>query len=153
MCYSMETLVANPIYAPAVRSVKEDLCRPAVDAIEHFNFAPLIRSSAETLAEKRGSVGKSTLISMAPALSEGIQRYFHQNGEAVLRPVMEELMVNFGDRPVKEIIEAAFPDRDLLVSAFQSLWLQFMAQYVRPVVESIDVGGMITDKLRLQNQQ
>ena len=38
---------------------------------------------------------------------------------------------------------------DLLVSAFQSLWLRFMAQYVRPVVESIDVGGMITDKLRL----
>ena len=153
LCYSMEKLERNETYGPLIRFGKEELCRQVLGAIARFDFAPLIRSSAETLAEKRGSAGKTTLISLAPSLSEGIHRYFQQNGEAVLRPVLEEMLVEFGDRPVSTLVSTAFPEREQLVSVFQALWLRFMAQYVRPVVESIDVGGMITEKLRLMDPQ
>ncbi len=151
LCYVMEDLERNPQYGPAIRSGKEDLCRRAVSAIEHFDFAPLIRSAAQTLSETRGSAGKNTLISLAPDISESIHRYFHSQGEKILAPVLEEALVDFGDRPVRDIVSDIFPDRELLVGVCQSLWLRFMSQYVRPVVESIDVGGMITEKLRLMD--
>ena len=153
LCLAMEKLEDSDAYGPAIRGAKAELCRRAAEAIDGFDFAPLICTAAESLAEKRGSSGKNAIITFAPALSDGIREYFRQHGEEVLAPMLEEVLVAFGDRPVKAIVSEAFPEREELVEIFKALWLGFMAQYVRPVVESIDVGGMITDKLRLMEPQ
>ena len=59
------------------------------------------------------------------------------------------MLVEFGDRPIGAIAGDILPDRALMRRFIKNLYLSFMAIYVRPVVESIDVGGMITEKLRL----
>lgn len=53
-----------------------------------------------------------------------------------------------GDHPVRDIVGGLFPDHGLLRDTIKELYRRFMAIYVRRVVGSIDVGGMITEKLR-----
>ena len=54
------------------------------------------------------------------------------------------------DRSPEELLKMDY--RQLAYEVLK-LYLDFMAIYVRKVVESIDVGGMITDKLRLMEPQ
>lgn len=148
LCLTMEKLEASEEYAPAIRGAKQELCQRIARAAAGYDYAPLIVSAAQSIAEKRGSGGKNLLISMAPTLSDAIGQYFSRSGAETLAPVVEEFLVEFGDRPVNRILDESLPDREMLTAAFQGLWLRFMAHSVRPVVESIDVGGMITEKLR-----
>ena len=37
--------------------------------------------------------------------------------------------------------------------AIKAMYLRFMATHVRPIVESIDVGGMITEKIVLMSSE
>jgi uncharacterized membrane protein YheB (UPF0754 family) len=50
---------------------------------------------------------------------------------------------------MKSIAAELLPDEELTKQLIKELYQSFMAVYVRPIVESIDVGGMITEKLRL----
>lgn len=148
LCLTMEKLEASEEYGGAIRTAKAELAARIAQAAAGYDYAPLIVSAAQSIAEKRGSGGKNLLISMAPTLSDAIRQYFADSGSETLAPVIEEFLVDFGDRPVNRILTESVPDKALLTAAFQALWLRFMAHSVRPVVESIDVGGMITDKLR-----
>ena len=44
-------------------------------------------------------------------------------------------------------------DDDALHDALTRLYLRFMSHHVRPIVESIDVGGMITEKIVLMSSE
>ena len=71
-----------------------------------------------------------------------------EKGEKTIYPLIEEMLVDFGDRPMKDIVSNLLPERELTRQLIKNAYLHFMSIYVRPVVESIDVGGMITEKLR-----
>ncbi len=147
LCFALEELRSGEL-SEAADGVRHELCRHAAEALAAYDYAPMIRAAAESLAEKRGSTGKGVVIGLAPALSDAIRQYVRQEGEALVAPVLEEMLVDFADRPVSQIAREFFPERERLAALCRTLWLRFMAQYARPVVERIDVGGMITAKLR-----
>lgn len=153
LCYVMEGLEASPETGQAVASAEQALCKNVLGALEEFDFAPVIERTVQELSGRLPKAGASTLINLAPTLSEGIKQYIKEYGEETVRPLMERALVDFGDRPIKDMAAEAFPDRDKFCRLVQKLYLDFMAIYVRKVVESIDVGGMITDKLRLMEPQ
>ena len=153
LCYVMEGLEASETMGAAVSSAKRGLCAKALETLRDFDYAPLIRQTAEELAGRLPRAGAASLINLAPALSEAIKEYLGEHGEETIYPLVERALVDFGDRPVKDMAQEAFPQREKLCAAIQKLYLDFMSVYVRKVVESIDVGGMITEKLRLMEPQ
>lgn len=155
LCLSMEKLESDPSAGPVIAGAKDKLCTHIVQAMTDFDYTPLIRSAAGQIGSDRrgdgmprGSV-KNTVNALAPSISDGIRAYLRDKGTETVAPVLQQMLVEFGDRPIGAIAGDILPDRALMRRFIKNLYLSFMAIYVRPVVESIDVGGMITEKLRL----
>lgn len=154
LCLIMENLEADERTGPAIQRAKAELSRQIISALTAFNFVPLICAAGEQAGSDRRSDGlprgsmKNTVRMLAPSLSDGIRSYLKKSGEATIAPLVEEMLVDFGDRPVRDIVSGVFPERELAKELLKELYQSFIGQYVRPVVESIDVGGMITEKLR-----
>lgn len=153
LCLAMEKLEASPDSGPIVRQLKSQLSCYAAQALQNFDFEPLIYKASESLSTDKKSSLRNTVNTFAPSISEAIQAYFKENGNAALEPLIEELLVSFGDRPVNKIVEGLISERDTLQSIIKAAYMRFMNSYVRKVVESIDVGGMITEKLKLMDPQ
>ena len=155
LCLSMEKLEADPSAGPMIADAKDKLCAHIVQAMTDFDYAPMIRSAAGQIGSDRRADGmprgsvKNTVSALAPSISDGIRAYLSSKGVETVTPIMEQMLVEFGDRPIGDIARDILPDRELTCKLIRELYLSFMAVYVRPVVESIDVGGMITEKLRL----
>lgn len=155
LCLSMEKLEADPSAGPMIADAKDKLCAHIVQAMTDFDYAPMIRSAAGQIGSDRRADGmprgsvKNTVSALAPSISDGIRAYLSSKGVETVTPIMEQMLVEFGDRPIGDIARDILPDRELTRKLIRELYLSFMAVYVRPVVESIDVGGMITEKLRL----
>lgn len=155
LCLTMEKLEADPSIGPRIADAKDKLCTHIVQAMIDFDYVPLIRSAAGQIGSDRRADGmprgsvKNTVNALAPSISDGIKAYLRDKGDETVAPVLEQMLVEFGDRPMGTIAEDILPDRALTRKLVKDLYLSFMVAYVRPVVESIDVGGMITEKLRL----
>lgn len=159
LCLTMEKLESDSRAGSALRAAKEKLCAHIVETMINFDYVPLIRSAAGHIGSDhikdgmpRGSA-KNTIIMLAPSISDGIKVYLRKKGQETLTPVLNNMLVEFGDRPFESIIGDVLPDKVLTRQLIKELYQRFMAIYVRPVVESIDVGGMITEKLRLMDPQ
>lgn len=155
LCLTMEKLEADPSIGSRIADAKDKLCTHIVQAMIDFDYVPLIRSAAGQIGSDRRADGmprgsvRNTVNALAPSISDGIKAYLRDKGTETVAPVLEQMLVEFGDRPMGIIAEEILPDRALTRKLVKNLYLSFMAAYVRPVVESIDVGGMITEKLRL----
>ena len=153
LCYVMEGLERSEEMGPALDCAKRALCEKTLEALKEFDYAPLIERAVGELSGRLPRAGAASLLNLAPSLSEGIREYLEEHGEETVYPLLERALVDFGDRPIKDMAQEAFPQREKLCLAVQKLYLNFMSVYVRKVVESIDVGGMITEKLRLMEPQ
>lgn len=147
LCYTMEGLEAREDTGAVIRAAKHKLCRHINQALIGFDFAPVISRAAENIGSDKRAV-KNLVSSLAPGLSDGIHDFLREKGERTIYPMIEEMLVDFGDRPMKDIVSDLLPERELTRQLIKNAYLRFMSIYVRPVVESIDVGGMITEKLR-----
>lgn len=145
LCWELETLERDPEMGEAAAAARRRISRYIVSAIADMELEPVIRAAAEGL--ERVALPKAAL-QFAPAIASGVKRYFVKEADAAAEHI-DSLLVDFADRPVKDIAAELLPDRELTKKLIKRLYGQYMAQYVRAVVESIDVGGMITDKLRL----
>lgn len=159
LCLTMEKLEGDPRTGSVIEAAKEKLCARIVEAMLAFDYVPLIRSAALSIGSDRPRDGmprgsaKNTIQMLAPSISDGIKAFLRENGEQTLSPVLNAMLVEFGDRPFEAIVRDVLPDKALTRQLIKELYRSFMAVYVRPVVESIDVGGMITEKLRLMEPQ
>ena len=159
LCLTMEKLEADPRTGPVTAAAKEKLCARIVEAMIDFDYVPVIRFASGEIGSDRARDGiprgsaKNTINLLAPSISDGIKAYLRERGRETLAPVLDNMLVAFGDRPFEAIVRDVLPDKALTCRLIKELYLGFMAVYVRPVVESIDVGGMITEKLRLMDPQ
>lgn len=152
LCFTLESLEMDDTTADAMNRVREGLTDSVASALRDTDFAPAIASvmlgMSDRLPKSLGS--RSAVNTLAPTLADGIRDFLSQEkGRRLVASLIDDAVTELGDRPLRDIAGTVFGERDALFSLIKELYLRFMASYVRPVVESIDVAGMITAKLRL----
>ncbi len=102
-----------------------------------------------------GILGKILNDDMLPLITEPLaarlEKYVLEEGRAVILPILDDEFNELSALPITDITGTLFPDPLALHTAICRLHQQFMGRYVRHIVESIDVGGMITDKVKLMS--
>ena len=148
LCLELEKLEADGDCSAALDRAKAELGGRILAALLDFDFAPVIRAALDGAGGKMPGGAKNAASALAEPLSDGIKAYLKKQGAQAVAPLLDGLLVDFADRPVRDIALSLFPDRETVQRIIKGAYQRFMAVYVRPVVESIDVGGMITEKLR-----
>ena len=91
---------------------------------------------------------------IAPALAHEIEEFVIEHGHEYILPLIRAEARRLGGAPMSELTaQLAGDDDDALHDALTRLYLRFMSHHVRPIVESIDVGGMITEKIVLMSSE
>lgn len=153
LCLALEEAQDSEAFGPVLDKLKGELKSQAQRAALNFDYSPVIEgAAAQVMNSRRGELPRGTiknaLTVLAPLLSDGIKNYLDQEGREVIGELVEETLVDFADRPVCDIAARLCTDTATLENAVKEAYGRFMRAYVRRVVESIDVAGMITEKLR-----
>ena len=119
---------------------------PEVFAREGGRLAVSRISSSETV--------KNLADSASGALARDIREFIIEHGHEYILPILHTEIEKITHVPLSKLTsELVGEHEDELRDAIKSLYLRFMATHVRPIVESIDVGGMITDKIILMSSE
>lgn len=85
--------------------------------------------------------------SMSIDLENRIRELLIRDGLALALPVTDKEFERLGSEPIRNITKMLCDDPAEVKEKIRALYARFMAKNVRPIVESIDVGGMITEKI------
>lgn len=117
---------------------------PEVFAREGSRMAVSHISSSEAV--------KNIADSASGALARDIREFIIEHGHEYILPMLHSEIERVTHIPLGELTAAMVGEHETeLREAIKALYLRFMATHVRPIVESIDVGGMITDKIILMS--
>lgn len=88
------------------------------------------------------------------AMAREIEEFVIEHGREHILPLIRTEAQRLGDAPLSELTaQLAGDSDDALRETLKGLYLRFMSRHVRPIVESIDVGGMITEKIVLMSSE
>lgn len=137
-----------------LRNLKEEICIRIQAAVLKADLKTLIAGEGGRILAKRfgGSpLGKvlndETAAAVAIPLAEQIEKYILEDGRSLIMPLLDEELNELAAEPVRNIVSAVVPDRDAMHALIAELYTKFMQTRVRAIVSTIDVGGMITDKV------
>ena len=108
------------------------------------------RMAAEALSSSPAGKALASGITGAitDTLAKSIEDYIIEDGRELILPILKQEAERLGQQPVGDLTQLIYGEDDTaLIAALKSLYLRFMAKHVRPIVERIDVGGMITAKI------
>ena len=135
--------------------LRDELCIRIQAAVLRSELSRrLVEDGLSAILNRLGdsALGKLTRNEIASSvtgpLTDRLERYVLQEGRAVLLPILDDELSALAALPAAELTAGLFPGRESLHQIAYRLHRQFMGRYVRTIVESIDVGGMITDKVR-----
>lgn len=139
----------------ALEKLQSELCIRIQAAICTSGLPTLFaQKGRELAAEALGSSGAGQMIaasissSMTDALAKAIEDYVIEHGREFILPLLKKETERLSHQPLRDITALlAGEDDTQLKAALRSLYLRFMRSHVRPIVEQIDVGGMITEKI------
>ena len=139
----------------SLQKLKDELCIRIQATILKSDLKGLIsEQGGRIIREKFGgsAVGRvldeGVVSSIAAPLAEQIERHVLENGRSFIMPLIDAEFDELSREPVANIVKDVIPDGESLHTMVCSIHARFMAAQVRPIVESIDVGGMITAKVR-----
>lgn len=140
--------------AGARERAEEEICVRILAGVLNSDLADVIAKEGGRVTKEffgDSVVGKllndETLASVAKAMKERIDRYLLTGGKALVMPILDKELRELAQEPTADLVDAVFGDRELLKRLLGALYERFMHRYVRPIVETIDVGGMITEKV------
>ena len=145
--------VAEALPPEAVENLERELCIRIQTVICTSDVLDrIIGEGGEILLSRAGdgalkSIAASRAEQYSQTVSHEIREFFIEHGYELILPLLRQELRELSQQPMKDITELAFREEDELREAVKRLYLRFMAKYVRPIVESIDVGGMITEKI------
>jgi uncharacterized membrane protein YheB (UPF0754 family) len=138
----------------AVTSVKEELCVRILAGVIKAEPASVLARACAMRAKRRfrggaaEKLGDEIMASVAEALSEELEAYILSDGKDILMPLLDAELEEAARTPLGVMTNAVFKDKSVLVRLAQGLYERFMRVYVRPIVSTIDVGGMISEKIK-----
>ena len=135
-------------------NLKDEICVRIQAAILKADLKSLIAEEGGRILGRRfGSspLGKvlndDTAATFAVPLTEHIEKYILKDSRAVIMQLLDEEFNELADEPVKNIALAVDPDRVVMHAMIVDLYTRFMRTRVHAIVSTIDVGGMITEKV------
>ncbi len=135
--------------------LRDELCIRIQAAMLRADLPGILECEAAKIIDNRasnsrfGKVVQEELLSLvAQPLSDKLEKFILTEGRAIILPIIDDELKELSNTPVAEITAAIFTDHAALLEAARQLHQQFMVRFVRPIVESIDVGGMITEKVK-----
>ena len=138
-----------------LQKLKDELCIRIQAAILKSDLTKLISEQGGQIiydrlgGSKVGKVlGENLIPSIAAPLAAQIEKYILENGRSFILPLINDELNDLSNEPVANIIGEIFPDKSSLHAMICDIHARFMKAQVRPIVESIDIGGMITEKVR-----
>lgn len=144
-----------------VERLEEELCvriqaaaclggLPETIAREGLSMASRLLGDGAAAQALSGGLGAS----IEPALALEIEDFVIEHGRGYILPLIRAEARRLGDAPLSELTAQLAGDDDAaLHETLRRLYLRFMSRHVRPIVESIDVGGMITEKIVLMSSE
>lgn len=137
------------------RLLKDELCIRLQAALLRSQISRQI--AEEGLRQLQGRLGGTALgkalkdelsTLVAAPLAEKLDKYILEEGRSVILPILEDELRALNQLPVTEFTENVFPKPEVLHQLAGQLHRHFMQKHVRHIVESIDVGGIITEKVK-----
>lgn len=151
-------LKLNRIDSGLYKRLQDELCIRVQAAMLRANLPVILDSVAGKMIEKRsGSSGlgktvyEELLAVFTEPLAEKLEKFILTEGRSAILPIINDELSELGAAPISELVSNIFPDPAKLHQAARELHMSFMSKFVRPIVESIDVGGMITEKVKLMS--
>ena len=152
------SFLASEQESKVMRKLKDELCVRIQASILKSDLSKLISEQGVLILRDRFGDGliasvltEKTISAISVPLAEQMEKYMLENGRALIMPLIEREMNELSREPVSNIINQIMPDGDAQRDLIGDVYVRFMNTHVRPIVESIDVGGMITDKVRQLN--
>ena len=140
--------------AGAMERAETELCVRIQTAICKYGLPLLFaQKGGEMAAALLGgsTIGKAVAGGTADAITQPLAREIEEfiinEGYDLIIGLLDEELRRMADTPVNKLSAMITGDDDELKAAVKAVYLKFMSKNVRPIVESIDVGGMITDKI------
>lgn len=144
----------DPENGQMLKHIKDEICIRIQAAILKANLAQLVAEEGSRLLHKRlgGSpiakvLNEETLSLVTEPMAEQIEKYILEDGRSIIMPLLNEELSSLAAEPVANIMAEIMPDNNALHKLIGDIYTQFMRSRVRSIVESIDVGGMITEKV------
>ena len=145
--------IAEALPPEAAENLERELCIRIQTVICTSDILDrIIDECGEVLLSRTGdgalkSFAESRAEQLSKTVGREIREFIIEHGYEIIFPLLRQELRELSQQPVKDITELAFLEDDELRETAKRLHLRFMSKYVRPIVESIDVGGMITEKI------
>jgi len=141
----------------AAEKLETELCIRIEAAVCTSELPELFAREGGRMAASRISSSEKVLSladSVSSALAGEIREYIIEHGHEHLLPMLHSEIERITHVPLADITTALVGEyEEELRCAIKAMYLRFMATHVRPIVESIDVGGMITEKIVLMSSE
>ena len=144
----------------AVERAEEELCVRIQAAVCTSGLPRVLADKGRALAAQLMSssgAGRAVISGLTDSLAEPmareIEEYVINEGRSIILPLIKRELTRLADEPVSSLTALAEPDPERLHEAVRELYLKFMRRNVRHIVGSIDVGGMITEKIVLMSSE
>lgn len=141
----------------AAEKLERELCIQIEAAICTSELPEVFAREGGRMAASRITSSDKVLAladSASAALARDIREFIIEHGHEYILPMLHTEIEKITHVPLSNLTaELVGEHEDELRAAIKALYLRFMATHVRPIVESIDVGGMITDKIILMSSE
>ena len=139
----------------AVEKMEQELCVRIQAAICTSDLPELLAAEGVDLAVKAtgdSAAGHALAASLGSTVAQNmgheIREFIIENGYELILPLVKKELERAASMPISELTGVLLGGEDAaLHAALKDIYLRFMAIHVRPIVESIDVGGMIEEKI------
>ncbi len=139
-------------------NMKDALCVRIQAAVLRSDLSRLMAGELLRILQNRtGSsvlgkvLGEDVLARVTDPLAERLETFVLEEGHRIILPILDDELKELGGMTATELTADIFPDPAELHALACRLHRAFMSRYVRRIAESIDVGGMITEKVRLMS--
>ena len=138
---ALEGAMPRPL---SLDKLKDELCVQIQGTMLRADLPELLAREGR---KKSGGKYAALIDSAAQEIGVQIEDFILHEGREVIMPLLEEKLDELLDGTLEGLSQSVFSGREAIHAGFSRLYTGFMAQSVRYIVGTIDVGGMITEKV------
>ena len=139
----------------SLQAIIDELCVRIQGAILRSDLKRMVyEQSRRFMSERFGGgiisrvINENTVALISERVSDLIKKDVLRNGRAIVMPMVEDELRDLSREPVGNLLSELLPDKNAQRTMIGDTYTEFMDNHVRPIVESIDIGSMIADKVQ-----